>query len=47
MDGVLAHGPAGHGRGSAGPRDFLQALGLADLERRGEWLTRTAVELAS
>jgi radical SAM-linked protein len=31
---------------SAGPRDVLGALGLGSLEREGQWLTRTAVELA-
>jgi radical SAM-linked protein len=33
-------------RGSAGPRDVLAALGLADIERRGARLVRTALELA-
>ncbi len=32
-------------RGSAGPRDVLAALGLADVERRAARLRRTAVEL--
>lgn len=31
--------------GSAGPRDVLAALGLADLERQGARLRRTAVEV--
>jgi radical SAM-linked protein len=31
----------------AGPRDVLAALGLDDLERRGEVLTRTRVDIAS
>jgi radical SAM-linked protein len=36
------------GRGaSAGPRDVLRALGRADLEQDGVYLTRTAVELES
>ena len=32
--------------GSAGPRDVLAALGLADVERQGARLVRTALELA-
>lgn len=32
-------------QGSAGPRDVLAALGLADVERQGACLTRTAVEI--
>ena len=32
---------------SVGPRDILQALGSADLERQGVCLTRSTVELAS
>ncbi len=31
---------------SARPRDLLQALGLADLEQQGHYLTRTSVQLA-
>jgi radical SAM-linked protein len=31
--------------GGAGPRDVLAALGLADLEQQGAYLTRTRVEL--
>jgi radical SAM-linked protein len=33
------------GRAGPGPRDLLAALGLDDLERRGECLRRTAVEV--
>jgi len=46
-DGVLAmrlridRGP------KASPRDVLAALGLADLEQQGVYLTRTAVEIGS
>jgi hypothetical protein len=31
----------------AGPRDVLAALGLDDLERQGEILTRTRVDIAT
>jgi radical SAM-linked protein len=34
------------GAASANPRLILQALGSADLEQLGSWLTRTTVELA-
>jgi hypothetical protein len=33
-------------RGGVGPRDVLATLGLADIERRGSRLRRTAVEIA-
>lgn len=33
--------------GTARPRELLESLGLADLEREGIYLTRTAVELGS
>lgn len=35
----------GYQEGGAGPRDVLAALGLADLEQQGAYLTRTQVEL--
>jgi hypothetical protein len=33
--------------GSARPRELLESLGVADLEREGIYLTRTAVELGT
>lgn len=45
-DGVLSMRLRVGTEASAGPRDVLAALGLADLERAGACLTRTAVELA-
>jgi len=44
-DGVLVMRLAVEPQGSAGPRDVLAALGLADVERRGACLVRTAVEI--
>jgi len=35
----------GDGPVTAGPRDVLAALGLAEVEQEGVWLSRTAVEL--
>ena len=34
-------------RGSVGPREVLAALGLADIERQGVRLRRTAVEICA
>lgn len=45
QDGVLAMRLRVGPQGSPGPRDVLAALGLADLERQGSCLVRTAVEL--
>jgi radical SAM-linked protein len=46
-DGVLRMRLRIDPQGSAGPRDVLAALGLADLEHQGSYLTRTTVELLS
>lgn len=46
-DGVLTMRLRIDPQGSAGPRDVLAALDLADLEHQGSYLTRTTVELLS
>jgi radical SAM-linked protein len=46
VDGVLRMALRVSGAASASPRDLLAELGVADLEQQGNWLTRTAVELA-
>ncbi len=46
-DGVLTIRLRIDPQGSASPRDVLAALGLADLEHQGSYLTRTTVELLS
>lgn len=43
-DGLLTMRLLASRAASAGPRDVLQALGLADLEEQGAHLTRTIVE---
>jgi len=45
-DGVLRMRLRAGPQRSAGPRDVLAALGLADLEQQGEVMARTDVELA-
>ena len=44
-EGVLGMRLRMAAQGSAGPRDVLAALGLADLEQQGVRLRRTAVEI--
>jgi len=44
-DGVISMRLRTDPRGSAGPRDVLGALGMADLERTGVHLRRTGVEI--
>jgi radical SAM-linked protein len=46
-DGVLQMRLHVDTRGSVGPREVLAALGLADVERRGSRLCRTAVEISA
>ena len=46
-DGAVCFTLRATDRASARPRDVLQALGLADLEQHGHFLTRCAVELAA
>jgi radical SAM-linked protein len=45
VDGVLRMQIRVTRQGAARPRELLELLGLEDLERRGVYLTRTAVEL--
>ena len=47
VEGVLDMRLRVERQGSAGPRDVLGALGLADLEQRGVYLCRTAVEVCA
>jgi radical SAM-linked protein len=46
-DGVLRMQLHVDSRGSVGPREVLTALNLADIERRGSHLRRTAVEICA
>jgi radical SAM-linked protein len=46
-DGVLRMRLRVDSGGSVGPREVLAALGLADVERRGSRLRRTAVEISA
>ena len=46
-DGVLSMRLRVTRQQNAGPRDVLRALGLADLEREGVYLTRSSMELQS